>query len=41
MIQGRKMRPVCLQGVDESSPLYEEVIEMDGTLEEFFALDNM
>ena len=35
------MRPVILQDVPESSPLYEEVIAMDGNLEEFFAFDNM
>ena len=41
MIEGKKMQPVTLQDVTESSPLYEEVIAMDGILEEFFAFDNM
>lgn len=41
VIRGRRMEPVCLQDVDESSPLYEEVIAQDGCLEEFFAFDNI
>jgi len=34
------MNPYPLQELDESSPLYEEVIASDGILEEFFAFDN-
>ena len=41
VIQGQKILPHRLQDLDESSPLYEEVIAADGILEEFFAFDNM
>lgn len=41
MVQGQKILPHGLQDLDESSPLYEEVIAADGSLEEFFAFDNM
>ena len=41
MIQGQKLVPRKLRDLDESSPLYEEVIAADGSLEEFFAFDNM
>ena len=34
------MKPYYLQDLDESSPLYEEVIAMDGNLEEYFAFDS-
>ena len=35
------MQPVHLQDLAESDSLYEEFIAMDGTLEEYFAFDNM
>lgn len=41
MIEGQKLLPRTLRDQDESSPLYEEVIVADGSLEEFFAFDNM
>ncbi len=41
MIQGHQIKPLPLLDLDESSPLYEEVIVADGSLEEFFAFDNM
>ena len=41
MIQGHQIKPLPLLDLDESSPLYEEVIIADGNLEEFFAFDNM
>ncbi len=40
IIEGQKMTPCLLQDLDESSPLYEEIIAMDGNLVEFFAFDN-
>lgn len=40
-IQGQRIIPRKLQDLDEASPLYEEVIIADGSLEEFFAFDNM
>ena len=39
-IEGQRIKPCYLQDLDESSPLYEEIIAVDGNLEEFFAFDN-